>query len=171
MNERKDLVTMKDQSMTLLGNEVEVGQKAPDFEVVTNNLSTVRFSSFHDKICIISSVPSLDTAVCDMQTRRFNEEAIKFGEDVVVLTISMDLPFAQKLWCGTAGVKNVQTLSDHREASFATAFGVLIKDVRLIARAVFIVDKDGIIRYIQIVDELTNEPDYQSVLDVVRELI
>ena len=171
MNERKDLVTMKGQSMALLGNEVEVGQKAPDFEVVANDLSTVRFSSFHGKICIISSVPSLDTAVCDMQTRRFNEEAIKLGEDVVVLTISMDLPFAQKLWCGTAGVKNVQTLSDHREASFATAFGVLIKDVRLIARAVFIVDKDGIIRYIQIVDELTNEPDYQSVLDAVRELI
>jgi len=171
MNERKNLVTMKDQSMTLLGNEVEVGQKAPDFEVVTNDLSTVRFSSFYGKICIISSVPSLDTAVCDMQTRRFNEEAIKLGEDVVVLTISMDLPFAQKLWCGTAGVKNVQTLSDHREASFATAFGVLIKDVRLIARAVFIVDKDGFIRYIQIVDELTNEPDYRSVLDAVRELI
>ena len=171
MNERKDLVTMKGQSMALLGNEVEVGQKAPDFEVVANDLSTVKFSSFHGKICIISSVPSLDTAVCDMQTRRFNEEAIKLGEDVVVLTISMDLPFAQKLWCGTAGVKNVQTLSDHREASFATAFGVLIKDVRLIARAVFIVDKDGIIRYIQIVDELTNEPDYQSVLDAVRELI
>jgi thiol peroxidase len=171
MNERKDLVTMKGQSMALLGNEVEVGQKAPDFEVVANDLSTVRFSSFHGKICIISSVPSLNTAMCDMQTRRFNEEAIKLGEDVVILTISMDLPFAQKLWCSTAGVKNVQTLSDHREASFANAFGVLIKDVRLIARAVFIVDKDGIIRHIQIVDELTNEPDYQSVLDAVRELI
>ncbi|MHC4739958.1 MAG: thiol peroxidase [Planctomycetota bacterium] len=171
MNERKDLVTMKGQSVALLGNEVEVGQKAPDFEVVANDLSTVRFSSFHGKICIISSVPSLNTAVCDMQTRRFNEEAIKLGEDVVILTISMDLPFAQKLWCGKTGVKNVQTLSDHREASFATAFGILIKEVRLIARAVFVVDNDGVIRYIQIVDELTNEPDYQSVLDVVRELI
>ena len=171
MKERKGLVSMKGQSLTLLGNEVEVGQKAPDFEVVANDLSTVRFSSFHGKICIISSVPSLDTAVCDMQTRRFNEEAIKLGEDVVVLTISMDLPFAQKLWCGTAGVKNVQTLSDHREASFATAFGILIKEMRLIARAVFVVDKDGVIRYIQIVDELANEPDYQSVLDAVRELM
>ena len=171
MNERKDLVSMKGQSLTLLGNEVEAGQKAPDFEVVANDMSTVRFSSFHGKICIISSVPSLNTEVCDMQTRRFNEEAIKLGGDVVVLTISMDLPFAQKLWCGTAGVKNVQTLSDHREASFATAFGILIKEMRLIARAVFVVDKDGIIRYIQIVDELANEPDYQSVLDAVRELI
>jgi len=171
MNERKNLVSMKGQSLTLLGNEVEAGQKAPDFEVVANDMSTVRFSSFHGKICIISSVPSLNTEVCDMQTRRFNEEAVKLGGDVVVLTISMDLPFAQKLWCGTAGVKNVQTLSDHREASFATAFGILIKEMRLIARAVFVVDKDGIIRYIQIVDELANEPDYQSVLDAVRELI
>ncbi len=170
MNERKGLVSMKGQSLTLLGNEVEAGQKAPDFEVVANDLSTVRFSSFNGKICIISSVPSLNTAVCDMQTRRFNEEAIKLGEDVAVLTISMDLPFAQKLWCGTAGVKNVQTLSDHREASFATAFGILIKEMRLIARAVFVVDKDGVIRYIQIVEELANEPDYQSVLDAVREL-
>jgi thiol peroxidase len=170
MNEKKDLVTMEGQNLTLLGNEVEVGQKAPDFEVVANNLSTVRFSSFHGKTCIISSVPSLNTEVCDMQTRRFNEEAIKLGEDVVVLTISMDLPFAQKLWCGTAGVKNVQTLSDHREASFATAFGVLIKDMRLIARAVFVVDKGGVIRYIQIVKELANEPDYQAVLDAVRGL-
>lgn len=171
MNDRKGLVSMKGQSLTLLGNEVEAGQKAPDFEVVANDMSTVRFSSFHGKICIISSVPSLNTEVCDMQTRRFNEEAIKLGGDVVVLTISMDLPFAQKLWCGTAGVKNVQTLSDHREASFSTAFGILIKEMRLIARAVFVVDKDGIIRYIQIVDELANEPDYQSVLDAVRELI
>jgi len=171
MNERKDLVSMKGQSLTLLGNEVEVGQKAPDFEVAANDLSAVRFSSFHGKVCIISAVPSLNTEVCDMQTRRFNEEAIKLGGDVVVLTISMDLPFAQKLWCGTAGVKNVQTLSDHREASFSTAFGILIKEMRLIARAVFVVDKDGIIRYIQIVDELANEPDYQSVLDAVRELI
>jgi len=171
MNERKNLVSMKGQSLTLLGNEVEAGQKAPDFEVVANDMSTVRFSSFHGKVCIISAVPSLNTEVCDMQTRRFNEEAIKLGEDVVVLTISMDLPFAQKLWCGTASVKNVQTLSDHREASFSTAFGILIKEMRLIARAVFVVDKDGIIRYIQIVDELANEPDYQPVLDVVRELI
>jgi len=171
MKERTDLVTMKGQSLTLLGSEVRVDQKAPDFEVVANDLSTVRSSSFHGKVCIISSVPSLDTAVCDTQTRRFNEEAIRLGDDVVVLTISMDLPFAQKRWCGAVGVKNVQTLSDHREASFATAFGVLIKELRLIARAVFVVDRDGVIRYIQIVNELANEPCYQSVLDAVRELL
>ena len=171
MDERTGLVTIKGRSLTLLGNEIRIGQKAPDFEVVANDLSTVRFSSFHGKVCIISSVPSLDTAVCDTQTRRFNEEAIRLGDDVVVLTISMDLPFAQKRWCGAVGVKNVQILSDHREASFAIAFGVLIKELRLIARAVFVVDRDVVIRYMQIVNELANEPCYQSVLDAVRELL
>lgn len=171
MKERTGLVTMKGQGLTLLGNEVKIGQKAPDFEVIANDLSTVRFSSFLGKVCIISSVPSLDTDVCDKMTRRFNTEAGDFGEGVVVLTISMDLPFAQKRWCGAAGIKNLQTLSDHREASFATAFGVHIKELRLLARAVFVVDKDGVIRYVQIVNELTNEPDYQAVLDAARELV
>jgi len=171
MKERKGLVTMKGQKLTLSGSEVKVGQKAPDFEVVANDMSTVRFSSFLGKVCIISSVPSLDTSVCDIMTRRFNAEADKLGKDVIVLTISMDLPFAQKRWCGAAGVKNVQTLSDYRQASFANAFGVLIKELRLLARAVFVVDKNGVIRYIQIVNELTNEPDYQAVLDAVRKLL
>jgi len=171
MKERKGLVTMKGQGLTLLGSEVKAGQKAPDFEVVANDLSTVRFSSFLGKVCIISSVPSLDTSVCDIMTRRFNTEAGKLGKDVIVLTISMDLPFAQKRWCGAAGVKNVQTLSDYRQGSFANAFGVLIKELRLLARAVFVVDKNGVIRYIQIVNELTNEPDYQAVLDAVRKLL
>ena len=167
MNERTDSVTMKGQGLTLLGNEVRAGQKAPDFEVVANDLSTVKFSSFLGKVCIISSVPSLDTPVCDKMTRRFNEEAVSLGEDVVVLTISMDLPFAQERWCGAAGVENVKTLSDYRDASFATAFGVLIKELRLLARAVFVVDKDGTITHAQIVEELTDEPDYQSALDAV----
>ncbi|MHC4396384.1 MAG: thiol peroxidase [Planctomycetota bacterium] len=170
MKEQTGSVTMKGQSLTLLGNEVRIGQKAPDFEVVANDLSTVGFSSFRGKVCIISSVPSLDTSVCDMMTRRFNQEAGKLGEDVVVLTISMDLPFAQKRWCGAAGVKNIQILSDHRLASFATAFGVLIKELRLLARAVFVVGKDGVVRYIEIVDELTDEPSYQSAIKAVKEL-
>ena len=167
MNERTDSVTMKGQGLTLLGNEVRVGQKAPDFEVVANDLSTVKFSSFLGKVCIISSVPSLDTPVCDKMTRRFNKEAVSLGEDVVVLTISMDLPFAQERWCGAAGVENVKTLSDYREASFATAFGVLIKELRLLGRAVFVVDRDGTVTHAQVVKELTDEPDYQSVLDAV----
>ena len=171
MEEREGLVTMKGKGLTLLGNEVQVGDIAPDCEVIGKDLTPVRLSSFRDKVCIISSVPSLDTSVCDMMTRRFNEEAVALSENVVVLAISMDLPFAQKRWCGAASIENLQTLSDHRQASFGTAFGVLIKELRLLARAVFVVDKDGVIRYVQIVNELTNEPDYQPVLDAVRELL
>lgn len=171
MNEHIGLITMKASPLTLLGDTVKVGQEAPDFEVVANDLSTVRFSSFRGKVCVISSVPSLDTSVCDTMTRKFNEQATKLAEDVFVLTISMDLPFAQKRWCGAAGVYNLQTLSDHRDASFGKAYGVLIKELRLLARAVFVVNKQGILQYIQIVPELTNEPCYQSVLDAVRELL
>ena len=171
MEERKGIITMKGEPLTLMGNEVRVGEPAPDFEVLANDLLPVNLSSFRGKVCIISSVPSLDTQVCDTMTRRFNQEAASLGEDVVVLTVSMDLPFAQKRWCGAAGVKNVQTLSDHRDASFGEAFGVLIKELRLLARAVFVVDKNGVIRYIQIVDELTTEPDYQAALSAVNELL
>jgi thiol peroxidase len=171
MGERTGLVTMKGQALTLVGNEIKVGNKAPDFEVLANDLSPVRFSAFRGKVCIISSVPSLDTSVCDTMTRRFNQEAGKLGEDVVVLTISMDLPFAQKRWCGAADVKNLQTLSDHRKAAFGRAFGILIKELRLLARAVFVVDRQGVIRYVQIVREVAAEPDYDAVLNAVRELL
>jgi thiol peroxidase len=170
MNERKGIVTMKGKPVTLTGTPVKVGQKAPDFEVVANDLSTVKLSSFAGKTCIIASVPSLDTSVCDIETRRFNEEAGKLGGDVVVLTISMDLPFAQKRWCGAAGIKNVQTLSDYRDASFGKAYGVLIKELRLLARAVFVADKAGVVRYVQIVPEIATEPDYNAVLKAVKEL-
>ena len=170
MEERKEIITMKGKPLTLLGTEIKVGEQAPDFEVLANDLSAVKLSSYPGKVCIISSVPSLDTSVCDVMTRRFNQEAVNLGDDVVVLTISMDLPFAQKRWCGAAGVKNVQTLSDHRDASFGTAFGILIKELRLLARAVFVVDKEGIVRYVQIVNELTNEPDYEAVLQAVKDI-
>ncbi|KPJ66133.1 MAG: hypothetical protein AMJ43_08970 [Coxiella sp. DG_40] len=171
MEERKGLITMKGSPLTLLGNAVEVGETAPDFEVLDNDLSPVKLSTFHGKVRIISSVPSLDTTVCDTMTRRFNQEANGLGEDVVVLTISMDLPFAQKRWCGAAGIKRLQTLSDHHKASFGKAFGILIKELRLLARAVFVVDKDGIIRYTQIVNELTNEPDYEAALNAAKQLV
>jgi thiol peroxidase len=161
---------MKGNPFTLVGKEVKVGDTAPNFEVVANDMSVVKFSSYRGKICIICSVPSLDTSVCDMETRRFNEEAGKLGSDVAVLTISMDLPFAQKRWCGAAGVKNVQTLSDYREASFGEAYGVLIKELRLLARAVFVVDKKGTIRYIQIVKEVASEPNYEAALNAVKGL-
>ena len=171
MTEREDLITMKGNPLTLVGDELKVGRQAPNFELLANDLSTVELSSFRHKVCIISSVPSLDTPVCDAMTRRFNEQATKLGGDVVVLTVSMDLPFAQKRWCGAAGIQNVQTLSDHRDASFATAFGVLIKELRLLARAVFVLDKEGVIRYMQLVKELTDEPNYEAPLKVAKELL
>ncbi len=171
MNERKNLVTMKGNPITLIGNEVKVGDKSPDFDVVAKDLSIVKFSSFAGKICIISCVPSLDTSVCDIMTRKFNEEAVKLGDDVVVLAISMDLPFGQNRWCIAAGVKNVYVLSDHRTASFGQAYGVLIKDLRLLARAVFVVDKKGIVRYANIVPEISHEPDYDEALEAVKKLL
>ena len=141
MEERDGLVTMKGNPITLMGTELQVGDQAPDFVAMDNDLNPVSFDSFRGKVCIISSVPSLDTPVCDMETRRFNDEAGRLGDDVEILTISMDLPFAQKRWCGAAGVDKVQTLSDHRDAAFGQAYGVLIKGLRLLARAVFVVDK------------------------------
>lgn len=171
MKQRKRLITMKGNPLTLVGNDVKVGQPAPDCEIVGKDLAPVKLSSFRGKICIISSLPSLDTSVCDMMMRKFNEEAVALGNDVVVLAISMDLPFAQDRWCIAADVKNVHVLSDHRSASFGNAFGLLIKDLRLLARAVIVVDREGIIRYIEIVDELTHEPDYEAVLNAVNKLL
>ena len=170
MIERAGIITMKGNPLTIVGKELKVGDVAPDFEVLDNELTPVKFSSFRGKICVISSVPSLDTPVCDMETRRFNEEAVKLGENIQILTISMDLPFAQKRWCGAAGVHKVVTLSDHRDASFGTAYGTLIKELRLLARIVFVVDGEGIIRYIQVVKEQTEEPDYEAVLEAVNAL-
>jgi len=170
MKERAGLITMRGNPLTLTGNEVKVGEMAPDFVVLDNNLSPVKFSSFRGKTCILSSVPSLDTPVCDMETRKFNEEAARLGSDVAILTISMDLPFAQKRWCAAAGVDKVQTFSDHRDASFGIAYGVLIKELRLLARAVFVVDRKGIIQNIQLVKEVTNEPDYAAVLNALKKL-
>lgn len=171
MEERAGVITMKGNPLTLVGKELKVGDPAPDFEVLDNDLTPVRLSSFKGKVCVVSAVPSLDTPVCDMETRRFNEEAGTLGSDVLILTISMDLPFAQKRWCGAAGVDKVITLSDHRDASFGTTFGVLIKELRLLGRAVFVLDREGTIRYIQIVKEVTNEPDYDAVLEAVNKLL
>lgn len=171
MENRTGIITIHGSPLTLVGSGLKVGDPAPDFELLDNDLSPVRLSSFRSKVLIISSVPSLDTPVCDMETRRFNEEAGKLGEDVRILTVSMDLPFAQKRWCGSAGVDRVITLSDHRQASFGTAYGVLIKELRLLARAVFVLDREGIIRYIHIVKEITDEPDYNAVLEAVHKLM
>jgi thiol peroxidase len=162
---------MKGTPITLIGPELNVGDKAPDFVAIDNDLNPVSFDSFRGKVCILSSVPSLDTPVCDMETRRFNDEAGALGDKVEILTISMDLPFAQKRWCGAAGVEKVQTLSDHRDAAFGQAYGVLIKDLRLLARAVFVVDEEGTVRYTELVNEIASEPNYDSVLKAVKELV
>jgi len=162
---------MKGNPLTLMGGEPKVGRQAPDFEVLDNSLAPVRLSSFRGKVCVIAAVPSLDTPVCDRETRRFNQEAAGLGADVAVLTVSMDLPFAQKRWCGAAGVSAVQTLSDYKDAAFGKAFGVLIQELRLLARAVFVVDRQGVLRYQQIVGEIAEEPDYAAVLQVVKSLL
>lgn len=164
-------VTMKGNPLTLVGTLPAVGKKAPDFTALKNDLSPASLSDFKGKVCIISSVPSLDTPVCDLETRRFNQEAGGLGGKVAILTVSMDLPFAQARWCGAAGVDKVITLSDHREASFGTAYGVLIKELRLLARCVFVVDKDGVLRYTQLVKEITEEPNYEQVLNAVKGLL
>ncbi len=171
MTERKGIVTMRGSPLTLIGTEVRVGDKAPDFEVLDTSLSPVRFASLHGKVRIISSVPSLDTPVCDAQTRRFNQEAATLGPDVMILTISMDLPFAQKRWCGAAGVDRVLTLSDHRDASFGRSYGVLIKELRLLARAVFLIDPEGTIRYMELVNEIAHEPDYAQLFRALQAVV
>jgi thiol peroxidase len=159
---------MKGNPITLLGKEPTVGKAAPEFEALDNGLQPVALGSMRSKVCLLISVPSLDTPVCDMETRRFNDEAGRLGDDVVVLTVSMDLPFAQKRWCGAAGVEHVMTLSDHRDGAFGQAYGVLIKELRLLARAIFVVDREGILRYSQVVPEVTDEPDYDSALEAVK---
>ena len=171
MARRPGAVTMKGSPLTLVGSDVEVGQSAPDFTVVSNDLEELSLSSHAGKVCIIVSVPSLDTPVCDRETRHFNEQASSLGEGVEVLVVSMDLPFAQQRWCAAAGVERVATASDHRDGSFGVAYGVLIEELRLLARAVFVVDADGILRYREIVGELTDEPDYEAALAAVAECV
>jgi len=169
MTDAKNTIKFKGNPLALVGRQPGVGDTAPDFEVLTNDLSPLKLSELQGKVLVICSVPSLDTPVCDTEVRKFNEQATSLGDDVAVLVISMDLPFAQSRWCGAAGVNNVQTLSDHNQADFGNAYGVLIKELRLLARAVFVVDTMGVIRYIEVVDELSNEPDYEAALKVVKE--
>ncbi len=164
-------VNMHGNPLKLSGTELKVGDRAPNFKLLDNNLAPTELSSFQGKVLVISAVPSLDTPVCDVETRRFNVEAGKLGDGVAVLTISMDLPFAQKRWCGAAGVSHVTTLSDHRKADFGLAYGVLIEDLRLLARAVFVVDRNNIIEHIEIVKELTTEPDYDAALEAVGDCV
>lgn len=171
MSERTGLVTIFGNPLTLLGNPVVVGQKAPDFSVLDNDLGPKTLADYKGKVLIIAAVPSLDTPVCDMETRRFNTEASKLGQDVHVLTISMDLPFAQKRWCAAAGIDRVVTLSDHRDGAFGMAYGILIKELRLLARTVFVVDREGVLKYMEMLPEVTKEPDYDAALAAAKALL
>jgi thiol peroxidase len=171
MQERKGVTAIDGNPLTLTGPELKTGEKAPDFTVVDNDMNTVSLKDFKSKIIVISAVPSLDTPVCDIETQKFNSEAAKLGDDIKILTISMDLPFAQKRWCGANNVDKVVTLSDHREASFGNAFGVLIKELRLLARAVFVLDEQRVIRDIVILDDVTKEPDYNTIIESVKKLV
>lgn len=164
-------VKFKGNPMTLLGAEVKVGSQAPEFEVLAQDLTPVTLAGSKGKIRLINVVPSLDTGICDAQTRRFNEEAAKLPAGVEVLTISMDLPFAQKRWCGSAGIDRVKVLSDHRKGSFGKAYGVQIKELRLLARSIFVVDAKDTVRYVEYVPEVTTHPNYDAALAAVRQQV
>lgn len=171
MQERKGITAIEGNPLTLIGPDLKIGDKAPDFTVADNNMAPSSLKDFKEKVIIISAVPSLDTPVCDIETQKFNSEAAKLGDSIKIITISMDLPFAQKRWCGANNVDNVITLSDHKDASFGTSFGVLIKELRLLARSVFVLDEERIIRDMIILDEVTNEPDYNRIIESAKKLI
>lgn len=164
-------VNFKGNPLTLLGSEVKVGDKAPNFQALTNSLGPAALADHAGKVVVLVTVPSLDTPVCDVETRRFNSEATKLGEQVHIVTASMDLPFAQGRWCGAAGVDRVQTVSDHRDGDVGQKYGVLIKELRLLARAVFVIDKNGIVRHAQLVPEIAEEPNYDAVLAAVKQAL
>lgn len=163
-------VTFKHEPITLIGTEVKIGDSAPNFTVLANDLSPVTLEDSKGKVRLISVVPSLDTGTCDAQTRKFNESASELGENVVILTISNDLPFAQKRWCAAAGIDSVQTLSDHRDLSFGEAYGVAIKELRLLTRAIFVVDTNDKVTYVEYVPEATEHPNYEKAIEAVKAL-
>ena len=169
--ERQGVITFKGNPMTLVGQPVKAGDAAPDFRVVDNALQAVTLASSAGKIRLITVVPSLDTPVCDTMTRTFNQDAAKLPGNVVVYAVSLDLPFAQKRWCGNAGIDRVQTLSDYQDRAFVLNYGLLIKELKLAARAVLVIDASDRVSYLQIVPEVTSEPDYNAALDAVKVLL
>jgi len=168
MSEKSGAVTFKGSPLTLVGDYVRVGERAPDFVALASDLSQVKLSEYAGKTIVLVSVPSLDTPVCDTEARRFNEEAAALGRNIQVLVVSMDLPFAQARWCGAAGIENVKTLSDHRDEAFGRAYGVLIEELRLLARAVWVVDPEGTVSHAELVAEIADEPDYDAAIAAAR---
>lgn len=168
MADRAGAITMKGKPLTLEGNEVKVGQTAPDFTLIAPDFSEKKLADFKGKTRIISVVPSLDTSVCDTETRRFNQEAANLGDDIVILTVSVDTPPAIKRWCGAAGIDRVVALSDFKDHNFGKSYGVRIKELGLLARCVFVVDKSDKVTYVQLVPEVAQEPDYNAVLEAAK---
>ncbi len=171
ITERPAAVEFKGNPATLLGPEIKVGDAAPDFRVVDNGLQPVTLATDAGKIRLMTVVPSLDTPVCDAMTRKFNQDAAALPDAVAVYTISVDLPFAQKRWCGNAGIDKVKTLSDYQDRSFGVNYGVLLKDLKLLARAVFVIDANDKVAYVELVSEVTAEPDYIAALNSVKNLL
>lgn len=169
--DRENIVTVKGNPVTLLGEEIKVGQKAPEFKVLTPDLNEVSIDKFKQKVKLIASVPSLDTPVCDSEIKRFNDEAANVSKKVIVIFVSMDLPFAQKRFCQAYDIKKVKTFSDHKDANFGLNYGVLIKEMRLLSRAIFIIDEENIVRYVEYVKELSSLPDYEAALNALKKII
>lgn len=169
--ERVGLVTFQGHPMTLLGPPLIPGRSVPAFRLVDNQLRPITLADSAGRIRLITAVPSLDTGVCDTMTRTFNQQAARLPDEVAVYTVSLDLPFAQARWCGNAGIERVITLSDYRERSFGLGYGLLIKELMLLARAVLVVDRDDTLRYFELVPEVTDEPDYRAALDAVKQLL
>lgn len=172
IKETKGKVTFKGNPITLLGDEVKVGDVAKDFSLINDSLESVKLSDFKGKVVVIAVFPSIDTGVCQLQTTKFNQKIGKLSSDQVqLLTVSVDLPFALKRYCGANGIDNALTLSDHRELEFGLKYGFLIKELKLLSRGTVIVDKEGIVRYVEYLGEVANEPDYEKALAVVNDLI
>ncbi|OPY70196.1 MAG: putative thiol peroxidase [Syntrophorhabdaceae bacterium PtaU1.Bin034] len=169
--ERRNLVTFGGTPLTLIGNEVKTGDKAPSFTVLDKDLTPVTLADFKGKVKILSVTPSLDTPVCDLQAQTFNKQAASLSDEVAVINISMDLPFAITRFCSHRGIDKLRTLSDHRDASFGNEYGVLVKELRLLARSIFVIDKADVVRYIEIVPEMTEPPNYDRALEEARKLM
>lgn len=169
--ERKDAVTLKKNPVTLIGDEVKLGQKAGEFKVLDESLKERSLGEFKGKIKLIASVPSLDTPVCDSEIKRFNDEMTKLSKDIVVIFISMDLPFAQKRFCQEFEINKIKVFSDYRDADFGLKYGVLIKELRLLARAIFLLDKEDNVHYVEYVKEISTPPDYEAALKAVKSLV
>ncbi len=166
--ERKGVMTFMGNPLTLVGNEVKPGDKAPPFTALDKDMKPVSLSDFAGKVKIVSVTPSLDTPVCNLQATTFNKKAQSLSGDIAIINVSMDLPFAIARFCASEGIDRITTLSDHRDAAFGNAYGVLVKELRLLARSIFVIDRSDMIRYVEIVPEMTNEPDYDKALAAAR---